>query len=76
MAPFPEFNEEYLVDDSVNYPISFNGKVKFTLELAATLTKEEVEAIAMGHENMAKYLEGKTPKKIIVVHKKIVNVVV
>ena len=76
LAPFPEFNEEYLVDDSVNYPISFNGKVKFTLELAATLTKEEVEAIAMGHENMAKYLEGKTPKKIIVVHKKIVNVVV
>jgi leucyl-tRNA synthetase len=76
LAPFPAFNEEYLVDDSVNYPISFNGKVKFTLELAATLTKEEVEAIAMSHENMAKYLEGKTPKKIIVVHKKIVNVVV
>jgi leucyl-tRNA synthetase len=76
LAPFPEFNEAYLVDDSVNYPISFNGKVKFTLELAATLTKEEVEAIAMSHENMAKYLEGKTPKKIIVVHKKIVNVVV
>jgi leucyl-tRNA synthetase len=76
LEPFPEFNEEYLVDDSVNYPISFNGKVKFTLELAATLTKEEVEAIAMSHENMVKYLEGKTPKKIIVVHKKIVNVVV
>lgn len=76
LASFPEFNEEYLVDDSVNYPISFNGKVKFTLELAASLTKEEVEAIAMSHENMAKYLEGKTPKKIIVVHKRIVNVVV
>ena len=76
LEPFPAFNEAYLVDDSVNYPISFNGKVKFTLELAATLTKEEVEVIAMSHENMAKYLEGKTPKKIIVVHKKIVNVVV
>ncbi len=76
LAPFPDFNEAYLVDDSVNYPISFNGKVKFTLELAANLTKEEVEAIAMNHENMAKYLEGKTPKKVIVVHKKIVNVVV
>ena len=75
-APFPEFNEAHLVDDSINYPISFNGKVKFTLELAATLSKEEVEAIAMAHENMTKYLDGKEPKKVIVVHKKIVNVVV
>jgi leucyl-tRNA synthetase len=76
LAPFPEFNEAYLVDDSINYPISFNGKVKFTLELAASLTKEEVEVIAMAHENMTKYLDGKEPKKVIVVHKKIVNVVV
>ena len=75
-AAFPDFNEAYLVDDSINYPISFNGKVKFTLELAATLTKEEVEVIAMAHENMIKFLDGKEPKKVIVVHKKIVNVVV
>jgi leucyl-tRNA synthetase len=75
-ATFPDFNETYLVDDSINYPISFNGKVKFTLELAATLTKEEVEVIAMANENMIKFLDGKEPKKVIVVHKKIVNVVV
>lgn len=75
-AAFPEFNEAYLVDDNVNYPVSFNGKVKFTLELAATLTPQEVEAIVRANEQTAKYLDGKEPKKVIVVHKKIVNMVV
>jgi len=75
-AAFPDFNEAYLVDDNVNYPVSFNGKVKFTLELAATLTTQEVEAIVRANEQTAKYLDGKEPKKIIVVHKKIVNMVV
>jgi leucyl-tRNA synthetase len=73
---FPDFNEAYLVDDSVNYPVSFNGKVKFTLELAATLTAPEVEAIVRSNENTIKFLDGKEPKKVIVVHKKIVNMVV
>jgi len=75
-APFPDFNEAFLVDDTINYPVSFNGKVKFTLELAATLTAPEVEAIVRGNEQTAKYLDGKEPKKVIVVHKKIVNMVV
>ncbi len=75
-AAFPDFNEAYLVDDNVNYPVSFNGKVKFTLELAATLTTQEVEAIVRANEQTAKYLDGKEPKKVIVVHKKIVNMVV
>lgn len=75
-AAFPDFNEAYLVDDNVNYPVSFNGKVKFTLELAATLTPQEVEAIVRANEQTAKYLDGKEPKKVIVVHKKIVNMVV
>jgi len=75
-AAFPDFNESYLVDDNVNYPVSFNGKVKFTLELAATLTAPEVEAIVRANEQTAKYLDGKEPKKVIVVHKKIVNMVV
>lgn len=75
-AAFPDFNEAYLVDDNVNYPVSFNGKVKFTLELAATLTGPEVEAIVMSNEQTAKFLDGKQPKKVIVVHKKIVNMVV
>ncbi len=75
-APFPEFNEAFLVDDSINYPVSVNGKLKFTLELAATLTVQEVEAEVMANEQTIKLLEGKTPKKVIVVHKKIVNMVV
>ena len=75
-APFPDFNEAFLVDDTINYPVSFNGKVKFTLELAATLTAPEVEAIVRANEQTAKYLDGKEPKKVIVVHKKIVNMVV
>lgn len=75
-APFPDFNEAFLVDDNINYPVSFNGKVKFTLELAATLTPQEVEAIVRANEQTAKYLDGKEPKKVIVVHKKIVNMVV
>ncbi len=75
-AAFPDFNEAFLVDDNVNYPVSFNGKVKFTLELAATLTTQEVEAIVRANEQTAKYLDGKDPKKVIVVHKKIVNMVV
>ncbi|MBA4240789.1 MAG: leucine--tRNA ligase [Sphingobacteriaceae bacterium] len=75
-AAFPDFNEAFLIDDNVNYPVSFNGKVKFTLELAATLTTQEVEAIVRANEQTAKYLDGKEPKKVIVVHKKIVNMVV
>lgn len=75
-ATFPEYNEEYLVDDSVNYPVSVNGKLKFTLELPATLTVQEVEAEVMKNEQTHKLLDGKQPKKVIVVHKKIVNMVV
>lgn len=75
-ATFPEYNEEYLVDDSVNYPVSVNGKLKFTLELPATLTVQEVEAEVMRNEQTHKLLDGKQPKKVIVVHKKIVNMVI
>jgi len=75
-APFPDFNETYLVDDSINYPVSVNGKLKFTLELPATLTIQEVETEVMNNEQTQKLLEGKQPKKVIVVHKKIVNMVV
>ena len=74
--PFPAFNPAYLEDDSFMYPVSFNGKMRFNLELPATLTAAEVEAAALTHPDTAKWLEGKTPKKVIVVVKKIVNVVV
>lgn len=75
-APFPLVNEGFLIDDSINYPVSVNGKLKFTLELPATLTKEEVEVEVMKNEQTIKLLAGQQPKKVIVVHKKIVNMVV
>ena len=75
-APFPLVNEAFLVDDSINYPVSVNGKLKFTLELPATLTIEEVEFEVMKNEQTIKLLAGQQPKKVIVVHKKIVNMVV
>ena len=75
-AQWPVFNEEYLKEDSINYAISFNGKTRFNLEVPAGTSKEDVEKMALEHENAAKWLEGKTPKKVIVVPNKIVNIVV
>ena len=74
-APFPIFEAKYLVESSKEYPISFNGKMRFTLELPLDLTKDEIEAAVMAHEKTAHYLEGRTPKKVIVVPGKIVNIV-
>lgn len=75
-ACFPQFDASYLVDDNFNYPVSFNGKMRFNIELATTLTPEQVEQEVLTNENTVKYLDGKQPKKIIVVPKKIVNIVV
>jgi leucyl-tRNA synthetase len=74
-AVFPVCNEEYLKETAVKYPISFNGKVRFTLELPADMSKDDVEKIALSHEQTLKQLDGKTPKKVIVVPGKIVNIV-
>lgn len=74
-AQWPECNEEYLVEDSFTYPVSFNGKTRFTIELPATLSPQEIEAAVLVSAEAAKWLEGKTPKKVIVVPKRIVNVV-
>jgi len=74
-ATFPVCNEDYLIETAVKYPISFNGKVRFTIELPANMNKDEVEKIALANEQTTKLLEGKTPKKIIVVLGKIVNIV-
>ncbi|SZD71960.1 Leucine--tRNA ligase [Candidatus Ornithobacterium hominis] len=72
---FPEFEEKYLTEDSKEYPISFNGKMRFTLELPMNLSKEEIEKAVMEDERTQKYLEGRTPKKVIIVPGKIVNLV-
>ena len=75
-APWPSFNEEYLKESTVTYPVSFNGKMRFNIEVAADTPREEVERIALAHEGAAKWTEGKTVKKVIVVPGKIVNIVV
>ena len=75
-ATFPICNEEYLKETSVKYPISFNGKVRFMLELPADMSKEEVEKTALANEQTIKQLDGNAPKKIIVVPGKIVNIVI
>ena len=74
-AAWPVYNEEYLKENSVTYAISFNGKARYSLELPADLSRDEVEKAALTNENSAKWLDGKTPKKVIVVPGKIVNIV-
>ncbi|QQX77341.1 MULTISPECIES: leucine--tRNA ligase [Aequorivita] len=74
-ASFPKFEEKYLVESTKEYPISFNGKMRFTLELPLDISKEEIESAVMAHEKTAQYLEGRTPKKVIIVPGKIVNIV-
>lgn len=74
-AQWPSYDEKFLVESSVKYPISFNGKVRFTLELPADMDKTEVEKTALANEQTIKLLDGKPTKKVIVVPGKIVNIV-
>lgn len=74
-APFPKFEEKYLVESSKEYPISFNGKTRFTMELPLDMGKDDIEAAVMAHEKTQAQLQGRTPKKVIVVPGKIVNIV-
>ncbi len=73
-AKFPKLNESYLVEDSFDYPISINGKVRFKMNLSLKLSKEDVEQTVLSSEEIKKHLQG-SPKKIIVVPGRIVNVV-
>jgi leucyl-tRNA synthetase len=74
-APFPEFDASHLVESSKNYPISFNGKMRFTLELPMDFTAQQIEEAVMANEKTQEHLEGRTPKKVIIVPGKIVNIV-
>lgn len=74
-AKWPEYNEEYLVEKNVTYAVSFNGKARFNMEVAADMPREEVEKTALAHDGAAKWIEGKTIRKVIVVPGKIVNIV-
>jgi leucyl-tRNA synthetase len=74
-AAFPVFDEKHLVESSKNYPISFNGKMRFTLELPLDMPKDEMEKVVMAHEKTQAQLQGRTPKKVIIVPGKIINIV-
>ena len=74
-AQWPECNESYLVEDSVKYPVQFNGKVRFTIEMPKAAGKDEIEQAVMTNDETAKYLNGNAPKKVIVVPGRIVNIV-
>ncbi len=74
-AKWPKFNEKFLLEDSFPYSISFNGKSRFVIEFPADATNQDIEKTVLEHADSQKWLENKTPKKIIIVPKKIVNVV-
>ncbi len=75
-AAFPVYNEEYLAENTFSYPVSFNGKMRFNLELPVDMLVPEIEKAALSAEQSQKWLEGKTPKKVIIVQNKIVNIVI
>jgi leucyl-tRNA synthetase len=76
IAPFPEFNATYLIENTFEYPVSFNGKMRFKLTLPADMAVNEVEQAMLAAPEAQKWLQGNPPRKIIVVPKKIINVVI
>lgn len=75
-AKWPVYNEEYLKEDVINYTISFNGKARFNIEFAADATNDVIQSAVLSDERSQKWMEGKQPKKVIIVPKKIVNIVI
>lgn len=75
-AAYPEFKEEYLKEDDIEYPVMINGKMRAKLQLSAEFSKQQIEEAALADATVQKWLEGKAPKKVIVVPNKIVNLVV
>ena len=75
-AVFPTFDAKYLIESTKMYPVSFNGKMKFTLELPLDLSKDEIQNVVMNHPKTIQFIDGKIPKNIIIVPGKIVNIVV
>ncbi|HAE30986.1 MAG TPA: leucine--tRNA ligase [Flavobacteriales bacterium] len=73
---FPAVDEQFLVEDSFTYPVSFNGKMRFKIDLPSSLSKEEIETEVLAYGKTSNYLNGQDPKKVIVVPKRIINIVV
>ena len=76
LAQWPQFDEKHLQEDAFTYPVSFNGKMRFTMDLSSDLSKDDIEKVVLSFEKTIQYLEGKSPKRVIIVPKKIVNIVV
>jgi leucyl-tRNA synthetase len=75
-AAYPKFNPEYLIEDEFAYPISINGKMKVNLNISLSLEPPAIESFVLASPEVQKYLDGKTPKKVIVVKGRIVNIVI
>ena len=75
-AEFPGYDEKYLVENEYEYPVSFNGKMRFKIKLPLDMPTDEMEKTVLSHEKAQKWLGGKQPKKVIIVPKKIINIVV
>jgi leucyl-tRNA synthetase len=75
-ASFPVFNPEYLIENSITYPVSFNGKMRYTIALPADLSVNEIEEQVIAAEGTKRWVEGMRIRKIIVVPGRIINVVV
>ena len=75
-AAFPKFNEEYIKENTFSYPVSINGKTRTNIELPIDLSNEQIEKIALADEIIQKWLEGKAPRKVIIVQKRIINIVI
>jgi leucyl-tRNA synthetase len=74
-VPFPVYEEKYLVESEKEYPVSFNGKMRFTIKLPLDLTVPQIQEIVMADERTIKQLEGRTPNKVIIVPGKVINFV-
>tara|TARA_B100000886_G_scaffold233730_1_gene163369 strand:+ start:29 stop:403 length:375 start_codon:yes stop_codon:yes gene_type:complete len=72
---YPIHDDSFLVETEKDYPISFNGKMKFTLKLSLELSDDEIKTIIMNEKRVIKQLKNQTAKKIIIVHGKIINIV-
>jgi leucyl-tRNA synthetase len=75
-ACFPDYNEEYLKENTVKYTVSFNGKARFSLDFPVGVASSEVEKTVLANETSQKWMEGKNPKKVIVIPDKIINIVI
>ena len=73
--PFPQVNESYLIEETKNYPVSFNGKLRFNISLSLNLNDSEIKEAVMGDTRTERYLNGSLPKRWVIIQNKIINIV-